>query len=108
MSQRGDESVRDTGDKQQQERVAKKQENKRQQLQEDYHALLNSPNGRRVLWDIIAYCKVFETIWDPSAKIHFNSGRQDVGHFVMAQIMKAKPDALTTMMIENNPLAEPK
>ena|ERR1019366_3909337 len=103
-----DSIIRDTGDKQSIERVAKKQENTRQQLREDYLALLNNASGRRVLWSIMAQCKTFESIWDPSSKVHYNAGRQDVGHFLMAKIMEVKPDAFTTMMIENNPLAEPK
>lgn len=66
----------------------------------DLRYLLQSPQGRRYLWRLLSHCKVFESIWEASAKIHHNSGRQDVGHYVMAEIVEANEEALLQMMKE--------
>lgn len=66
----------------------------------DLRYLLASPQGRRFLWRVMARCKTFESIWEPSAKIHFNAGQQDLGHFVMAEIVAADENAFLQMMKE--------
>lgn len=67
----------------------------------DLRYLLQSPQGRRVVWRILSHCRVFESIWHPSALIHHNSGRQDVGHFLMSEVVAAEETALITMMKES-------
>lgn len=71
----------------------------------DLEAVLATAEGRRVLWRILAHCNVFDTavdirVWNPT-QITFATGRQDVGHFVLAQIMDARPDALLLMIQEH-------
>jgi hypothetical protein len=66
----------------------------------DLRSVLKTPAGRRVLWRILCHCKTFISIWEPSAKIHWNAGRQDVGHFVIQEIESADQEALLTMMRE--------
>ncbi len=68
---------------------------------DDLQFILSSVQGRRVMWRFLIQCKVFETIWESSAKIHYNSGRQDVGHFIMSEIIRANEDAYLLMMKEN-------
>lgn len=59
--------------------------------------VLQSAEGRLVLWGIIEGAGVFESIWDPSAKIHYNAGRQDYGHRLRNNCMLADPDAYQLM-----------
>lgn len=66
----------------------------------DIKSVLAHAHGRRWLWKILAHCKTFESIWEPSAKIHYNSGRQDVGHFLMAEVSEADENLLFKMMKE--------
>lgn len=66
----------------------------------DLRAVLALPEGRRVLWRLMEHCQVFASIWHPSALIHANAGRQDVGHFIMAQIAEADEQKLFLMMQE--------
>lgn len=49
---------------------------------------------------MMEHTKTFGSIWEPSAKIHYNSGKQDVGHFIMAEIMEADPNLFMKMMKE--------
>lgn len=75
----------------------------RKKEEEDRNALkevLVSPAGRRVLYRILEHTGTFESIWDPSAKIHYNAGRQDVGHWLMIEIARADESSLAKMMQE--------
>lgn len=98
--------VRQTGDRQQVEKAEKQTKFNREQELADLVALLDEPAGRRMLWRMLTHCKTFESIWDPSSKVHYNSGKQDVGHFLLAEIMAAKPAAFTQMMTEHNAKAK--
>lgn len=63
-------------------------------------AVLATPQGRRVLWRILEECKMLEAIWDPSVRMHFNAGRQDVGFNIVAKIVAADDAAWLNMQIE--------
>lgn len=63
-------------------------------------AILDTEPGREFLWRLITRAKVFESIWDGSAKIHYNAGQQDFGHWIMAEITEANPTALVEMMMK--------
>ena len=67
----------------------------------DWQHVLSQPQGRRVLWGLLEHCSVFESIWSPNSSIHKNAGRQDVGHYIMAEIVRSDEDALFTMMKDN-------
>jgi len=51
--------------------------------------VMKAPAGRRVMWDLLCKARVFESIWNPSAAIHYNAGRQDFGHELMADLLEA-------------------
>lgn len=63
--------------------------------------LLEDPRFRRFLWNVLELCHVHHSIWDPSARIHYNAGQQDIGHAIMAQILEARPSAYLTLMEEH-------
>jgi hypothetical protein len=71
---------------------------KRERELDDLRAVITTPEGRRVMWRLLSRCGTFASIWEPSAKIHYNSGQQDVGHYLMAEIVEAEPSALLEMM----------
>lgn len=62
--------------------------------------VMANPHGRRVLYEILEHTSVFGSIWDPSAKIHYNAGRQDVGHWLIMEISQVDEQALAAMMQE--------
>ena len=64
-----------------------------------YRAVLASEDGQLVMWDLLQFCGTFRSIWESSAKIHYNSGRQDVGHYLQAKVAEVNPDALMQMML---------
>lgn len=67
----------------------------------DLRKILGTKEGRRLLWRILEQCKVYSSIWEPSAKIHYYAGRQDLGHFILAEIVAADDEAYIQMMREN-------
>lgn len=68
---------------------------------EDIRSVLAIPGGRRFLWWLMKECKVFGTIWVQNAQIHYNSGKQDVGHMIMKEIIDADENAFVELMREN-------
>lgn len=68
----------------------------------DIRTVLASISGRRFVWRLMGKCRTFSSVWEPkdSAKIHYNSGQQDIGHFVMAEIVDADENLLLKMMKE--------
>lgn len=66
-----------------------------------FRAVLATPAGVKILWYILGHCGSFRSIWEPSAKIHYNAGRQDVGHWLMARITDADKMALIKIMKKN-------
>lgn len=81
---------------------AKKKEKSQRDLElDDIRKILSEPVGRRVLWRWLKRAKTFESIWEPSAKIHYNAGLQDFGHFLLAEVTEADENLLFKMMSEN-------
>jgi hypothetical protein len=79
---------------------AKREKNQRSQELDDLQKILTMPEGRRVIWRFLEHTNAFASIWENSARIHYNAGRQDVGHFIIAEVEAAAQDALFVMMKE--------
>jgi hypothetical protein len=76
------------------------EERRRQELN-DLRFVLSTRQGRRALWRLMAFCKAFASIWDSSAKIHYNAGKQDVGHYLIGEVEAADQEAFFLMMKES-------
>lgn len=50
-------------------------------------AVLGSLEGRIVFAQLIRRAGVYRSIWHPSSEIHYNAGRQDYGHELMAELV---------------------
>lgn len=93
--------VKNAADPAQVRAAGKREQKNSEQHRDDLRQLLKQDYGRRFIWKILTHCGVFESIWHPSALIHYNSGRQDVGHWLLAQVNDAQLDAILIMMTEN-------
>lgn len=83
------------------ERAQSKQKDQARQQMDDIRTLLETAEGRRFLWRLLGHCRVFESVFEPNSRMAYNSGMQDVGHFVLGEIMKARPEAYILMMQEH-------
>lgn len=56
---------------------------KDEQLKRAYKSMLNNPDGKRVLWDILSLCGVFRNAMTGNSRTYFNLGMQSVGQYIM-------------------------
>lgn len=67
----------------------------------DLRAILDKEEGRRFFWRMLGHCRNFASCYDASgSRVYYNVGRQDVGHFIMSEILEANQDAYFLMMGE--------
>ena len=92
--------VTNAANEEQQKEASTKIKLTRESEMNDLRFILSSQQGRRFAWRFLGHCRVFASVWEPSAKIHYNAGRQDVGHFLQSEIVEADPDMYLKMMIE--------
>lgn len=94
--------VRNAADPKQVGIAAKREKDDRENELVDVRAVLGTVEGRRFLWRMMAHCRVFGSVFDPQPTLTaFNAGRQDVGHFLMAEITAADEQRLLEMMNES-------
>jgi len=72
----------------------------------DVRAILAMPGGRRFIWRLLTACKTYASVYEGNAKIHYNSGQQDVGHMIVDWITQADVDAFLMMMKENKEISQ--
>lgn len=81
---------------------AERAEKKARELElADLRELLKTESGRRFVFRVMGYCKLFSDIWDPSSRIHFNAGIQHVGNWLLAEVTASDEESFFTMMREN-------
>lgn len=93
--------ITNVADKDQITNAKKKEKLIRENELEDIKATLALPQAQRFIWRILERCKTFESIYEQSARIHYNAGQQDLGHFLMSEIINADEQLLFTMMKNN-------
>lgn len=93
--------VKNAADPKQVKDAGRKEKKVREQELNDLAALLADPAGRRVLWRVLEYCKVFGEVFNESPTIAaFNAGVRNVGLFVVNEITAADEMAFFLMMKE--------
>lgn len=69
---------------------------------EAFKNILNDYKVRKWLWELLEYCKIFESIsYSDSHHIAIASGRKDIGLWVLSKIFEANPEAFTLMQKEH-------
>lgn len=81
--------VRNAGDRDQVRRAERMARRRGARFTDALRGVLATPAGRIVAWELLHRARVYESIWDPSSKIHYNAGRQDFGHELLALIVEA-------------------
>lgn len=80
---------RNAADPQQVKHAARKARMAEERLLDATRAVMDTVSGRIFVRGLLEKAGVYRSIWDPSAKIHYNAGRQDYGHELMALIVEA-------------------
>lgn len=100
--------VGNASDKEQVKKARRAENNLEEKKLDDMRWVLRDPQGRRVLWRIMSFCKSYSSAYATEANdAYYNIGQQDVGRFVMSEITKADEEKLFLMMKEHtNELGE--
>ena len=72
----------------------------RDQELDDIRAVVSTVAGRRFVSRLLRRCGVSQSVWEPSAAIHRNAGIQEVGHFILGEVVAADPASGATLLIE--------
>ena len=89
--------VRNAADPQQVRRAARKEADAEAMLLAGLKELQATPTGRFVFRSLLERLGVFRSVWENSARIHYNAGRQDAGHELMALLVQADENAYELM-----------
>jgi hypothetical protein len=86
--------------KQVKKQVSREERLRRRQM-DDIAAVLSSIHGRRLLWRLLTECGVFKSVHHQSgSQVYYNAGKQDVGHFLMAEVIETDPKKFMEMQTE--------
>ena len=67
----------------------------------DLREVMKTAEGRRVLWRFLEKANPFQPIWEASARIHYNSGQQEFGQFIMSEMEQANMELFFLAWREN-------
>lgn len=102
MSDEDEQGSYDTSDPKQVNKARKKSARSALERKEVVQAIMSQPQGRAFLYEYLSKCGVFTTPFmrgEPDTT-SFNAGMQAVGHWLMADIMKASPENYWKMVQE--------
>lgn len=84
------------------EKATLKEKDVRKRELNDIRTVLSNASGRRLVWRLLERCGAFESVFnEKSSTMAYLSGQQDLGHFIMAEIVEADENLLLKMMKDN-------
>lgn len=96
------EEIKNAADEKKIADASTKEEREREMQMADLRFILGSPQGRRFIWRLLGHCRVFSSVFNNSGSMtYYNTGMQDVGHFIQAEVIESKREAYFEMMREN-------
>lgn len=72
-----------------------------QKAEEDFKWVVSTEQGRRFLWDLLAFTGVYRSSFTGNSHTFFNEGRRDVGLRLIGQLHEYAPEAYLRMLKEN-------
>lgn len=76
-------------------------ERREERAKRDWEWMLSEPQGRRIIWELLAACGYGEPVIDREPNFTaYNCGRQAVELFIRRKIDEARPEALLKMKQE--------
>ena len=82
------------------EAVRKEAEVRRKAQLLDLRNVLATDSGYRLLCRILDECRLFDSVWAPSAEIHKNAGKQEFGQWLWREVAQAAPGVLGQIVTE--------
>lgn len=72
-------------------------ERRQDRLREAMAAVMETEAGRIVMWELLSTCGIYRSVWENSSRIHYNAGRQDLGHELLADLHVVSTDKFQVM-----------
>ena len=95
-------SVKNAADKDQVKEAEQDEVNLLEEQRNDIVTVLNLEEGRRLIWRILSECKIFNSVKKfDNEHTYMAIGSQDLGHWLMAEVVNADENLLFNMMKEN-------
>lgn len=80
---------------------ASREERLRHRQLDDLKVVMSSIHGRRLIWRLLSECGTFKSVHHPSgSQVYYNAGKQDLGHFLMGELVGMDPAKFMEMQIE--------
>lgn len=93
--------VGNAADEQQVKTAAKKEVGQREKELNDMRSVLSTAQGRRVLFNIMAQCRTYNSVLHQSGSmVYYNAGQQDIGHWLQKEIVEADTEAYFKILKE--------
>jgi hypothetical protein len=92
--------VRNAADEEQVKDAARVERQREKDEGSRWLAVLSTKEGRAVVWQILGYCRMFETFCGDSATLQFHEGSRNVGRVLWTKIEGIDPGIILTMMRE--------
>ena len=74
----------------------------RKQELNDIRTVLSNASGRRFVWRMLSSCNSFGSVFNKDLSLmSYQSGQQDLGHFIMSEITLADENLLVKLMKDN-------
>ena len=92
--------VKNAASEKQVKKAAKKEELEANRVIDDLKAILDMPEGRRVISRWLAQFKIGQMEWKPGAEINRNVGHHECANYILGQVVRVDPDIGAKMLIE--------
>lgn len=92
--------VRNAADPEQVKKAGDKLKLAQMQRENDMRTLLAMPEFRRFVAEMFAECRISSSVWSPSAAIHRDAGRQELGHYIARKIVQVDEKALAELLTD--------
>lgn len=97
--------VDNAADPKQVKNAQKKEKKKELEESEDLRFVMKDQRGRRVIWRILSECGAYHSVFSTNSLVtHYNSGKQDLGHWLMAEATSVDENLYFSMFKENSEL----
>jgi len=93
--------VRNAADPAQVKEAERKERFGRERELEDVRFILQTLQGRRLIWRYLALCGVFRTSFTGNSHTFFNEGERNIGLKLLADVNEADPESYLKMMKES-------
>lgn len=93
-------AVKNAADVEQVKHAKEKQVSRREREINDMAFILNTAQGRRLLWRYLEICGVFKSSFTGSSETFYLEGQRNVGLKILADITETSPEAYMLMMKE--------